>query len=242
MSVPNCPHCSVPTQLKFISHNLRTTTEGVITKIEYAFCEWCDEVIIRLNKSRLDIHSKGVPISGSIPQLTAILLSSRVVHPTETSGLDPKSIKTVYLDDYLESKAILGVSPKASAALSRRLLQHIIREEYKIKRNSLAQELQAFIQLPGIPSYLTDAVDAVRNIGNLAAHPAKDRSTGEIVAVQPGEAEWLIEVIEALFDFTFIQPQKLKERRDALNEKLLSLGKPPLKEGNKQSQKKLIRD
>lgn len=43
--------------------------------------------------------------------------------------------------------------------------------------------------------------------------------------VEDGEAEWLIEVILALFDFTFVQPKRLEFRREKLNEKLKALGK-----------------
>lgn len=76
---------------------------------------------------------------------------------------------------------------------------------------------------------LAESVDAIRNIGNFAAHPMKSTSTGEIVEVGPGEAEWILDVIEALFDFYFVQPAKLKAKRDALNSKLHDLGKPPMK-------------
>ena len=47
------------------------------------------------------------------------------------------------------------------------------------------------------------AVDAIRNIGNFAAHPLKDMTTGIIANVEPGEAEWSLDVLEALFDFVY---------------------------------------
>ncbi len=123
----------------------------------------------------------------------------------------------------------MSATPKSSAALTRRLLQNILREEFQISKNSLAEEIEIFINKPGIPSHLTDAVDAVRNIGNIAAHPSKDKTTGVIVPVESGEAEWLIEVIEQLFDFVFIQPKKLEKRKQELNLKLDKLGKPQMK-------------
>lgn len=90
-------------------------------------------------------------------------------------------------------------------------------------------EIEAFIEMDNVPPFLSDAVDAVRNIGNFAAHPLKDTNTGEIVDVELGEAEWLLDVLDALFDFVFVQPKRLKERRGKLNEKLKSIGKPPMK-------------
>jgi hypothetical protein len=73
-------------------------------------------------------------------------------------------------------------------------------------------------------------IDAVRNTGNFAAHPNKSKSTGEIVPVEPQEAEWNLDVLEALFDFYYVQPAKVAERRAALDQKLADAGKPPMKQ------------
>ena len=75
--------------------------------------------------------------------------------------------------------------------------------------------------------YLAKQIDAIRNIGNFA--PMKEQNTGEIVFVELGEAEWNLDVIEALFDFYYVQPANIKKKRDALNTKLSSAGKPLMK-------------
>ncbi|MEM9535041.1 MAG: DUF4145 domain-containing protein [Cyanobacteria bacterium P01_A01_bin.3] len=134
-----------------------------------------------------------------------------------------------YRKDFSEAEAVLSASPKASAAISRRLLQDVLRKDFKLKGSSLAKEITDFLTLPGIPSYLTDAVDAVRNVGNIAAHPTSNVNTGQIVDVEPGEAEWLLEVLESLFDFKFVQPARLVARKNKLNSKLASAGKQPMK-------------
>jgi len=69
----------------------------------------------------------------------------------------------------------------------------------------------------------------VRQIGNFAAHPMKSNSTGEIVPVEPEEAEWDLEVLEALFDFYYVQPKQLSDKIDTLNTKLVDIGKNPIK-------------
>jgi hypothetical protein len=79
------------------------------------------------------------------------------------------------------------------------------------------------------PSHLAEAIDAVRNIGNFAAHPLKSQSTGEILPVEPEEAEWNLDVLESLFDFYFVQPAILAKKCDALNIKLSDAGKKPMK-------------
>ncbi len=47
--------------------------------------------------------------------------------------------------------------------------------------------------------------------------------------MEPGESEWCLDVLEALFDFYFVQPAKLAEKKTALNKKLGEAGKPPMK-------------
>lgn len=133
------------------------------------------------------------------------------------------------LDDYHEACAVLDISPKASAALTRRILQHILREKGCVKHGDLASEIQQVLDTGKLPAHLADSIDAVRNIGNFAAHPIKSNSSGEVVAVEAGEAEWNLDVVEALFDFYFVQPQLLADKRAALNKKLSDAGKKPMK-------------
>jgi hypothetical protein len=74
-----------------------------------------------------------------------------------------------------------------------------------------------------------ESLDAVRNIGNFAAHPIKSTASGEVIDVEPGEAEWNLDVLESLFDFYFVQPAALRKKQDALNAKLKEAGKPEMK-------------
>jgi hypothetical protein len=80
-----------------------------------------------------------------------------------------------------------------------------------------------------LPSHLAEDIDAVRNIGNFAAHPMKSTTSGAILPVEPGEAEWTLDVLEGLFDVYFVQPARAKSKRDALNKKLIDAGKQPMK-------------
>lgn len=47
--------------------------------------------------------------------------------------------------------------------------------------------------------------------------------------VEPGESEWDLDVLEGLFDFYYVQPAILKEKRAALDKKLGQAGKSPMK-------------
>src|SRR5690606_21928251 len=147
-------------------------------------------------------------------------LNREIIFPKKIDFLNTKHIPKIYSEDYLEAISILSGSAKASAAISRRILQNILREEFKIKGRNLSEEIINLSSKPEIPSHISESIDAVRNIGNFAAHPSKELKTGEIVSVEKGEAEWLIEIIYDLLDFTFIQPERLKKRKLELNNKL----------------------
>ena len=133
-----------------------------------------------------------------------------------------------FASDYKEACLVFADSQKASAALSRRCLQNLLREKAGTKAKDLAAQIQEVINSGKLPSHLADAIDAVRAIGNFAAHPIKSEHSREVIDVEPGEAEWSLDTLEGLFDFYFVQPSKLKKKRDALDQKLAAAGKPPL--------------
>ena len=156
--------------------------------------------------------------------------SSIAVRPFGTNRPPcPQEVPENIASDYREACLVFPFSAKASAALSRRCLQNLLRDAAKVKPSDLSKEIQEVIDSGKLPSQLSDSIDAIRNIGNFAAHPVKSKSTGEIVDVEPEEAEWNLDVLESLFDFYYVQPAKIASKRNALNAKLLETGKPPMK-------------
>lgn len=119
-------------------------------------------------------------------------------YPSSRIHIVPDEVPLNYKNNFLEAVRIMHLSPKSSAAMSRRLLQEILHEKFNINKNNLSKEIEEFIKKPNIPSYLSQSVDAIRNIGNFAAHPLKSTSTGEIVEVETGEVEWIIEILKLL--------------------------------------------
>lgn len=111
--------------------------------------------------------------------------------------------------------------------MSRRCLQHVLKVGGNTRKKDLADQIDEV--MPFLPQYLKDMIDTVRAMGNFAAHPSKSTSTGTIIDVEPNEAEWLLDTLESLFDFYFVQPEKAKQKRTAINQKLADVGKPPLK-------------
>lgn len=131
-------------------------------------------------------------------------------------------------EDFNEACAVLPISAKASAALSRRCLQHLLQERKVSKSDNLSKAIDDAL-LTNLPSHIAGDLDAIRNVGMFAAHPKKSQNTGEILSVEPEEAEWNLDVIELLFDFYYVQPAISKAKRIALNKKLEDAGKKSLK-------------
>lgn len=129
-----------------------------------------------------------------------------------------------------EAAAVLPLSAKASAALSRRNLQDVLREVEGVEAKTLQAEIAAVIGKNTLPQYLAQDLDAIRIVGNFAAHPVKDTNTGEIVDVETGEAEWTLEVLEGVLTFYFADRKRSADRRAALSDKLRASGKRPLAE------------
>ena len=129
----------------------------------------------------------------------------------------------------MEAGLVLADSPKASAALSRRALQGLLKVAAETDTDDLFPQIQEVLDSNALPTYLANDLDAVRVIGNFAAHPIKSTSTGAITEVEEGEAEWNIEVLAGLFDFYYLMPKAQEARRERLNQKLDDAGKPPIR-------------
>ena len=208
-----CPHCLVSFHENFTNVNLRPD-KNYVWSVSHTLCPARKQLVINLTRT----HPSGME-AGSF-----------MVHPRGTSRTRlPEDVPDQYAQDYKEACLVLSDSPKASAALSRRCLQSILRAVAKVKTSDLSKEIDEILNSKQLPSHLSDAIDAIRVLGNFAAHPMKSTNTGAIVEVEEGESEWLLDVLEGLFDFYFVQPAILQRKRDLLNKKLQDAGKPPLK-------------
>jgi hypothetical protein len=145
----------------------------------------------------------------------------------------PASIAT----DYAEANEVLPISAKASAALSRRCLQNIL-SAHGFTGRDLFKQVEAVLAetdaTKALPTGLRENIDAIRNFGNFSAHPISDQTTLQIIEVEPGEAEWCLELLVDMFDHFYVRPAVAAERRAALAEKLSAAGKPPMKIGSEE--------
>jgi Domain of unknown function (DUF4145) len=126
----------------------------------------------------------------------------------------PDYIPKQILEDYNEACDIRDLSPKASATLCRRCLQGMIQDFWKVKKDTLKQQIEAIEDK--VDSSDWEAIDSVRKIGNIGAHMEKDVNL--IVDVEPEEAQLLIELIETLFQDWYVTREEKSARNKSLKE------------------------
>jgi len=224
-----CPHCSVVIHDEPVVTPLSNDEEARWAIIRRT-CPACKRFIFHLQKEKYVIGPSPIPGPiglkrvASSPELILVWPKGSMRPPC------PAAVPQVVAEDYKEACLVLTDSPKASAALSRRCLQNLLQEVAKVKPGNLFDEIQEVINNNTLPPHLAKDIDAIRIIGNFAAHPTKSQKSGEIYSVEPGEAEWNLDVLEGLFNIYCVQPTIAKGKRDALNKKLRDAGKPPMVE------------
>jgi len=217
-----CPHCNVGINESFTGTGLPPypaivvsgVTQAVLTNwtVYHQRCPECLQFIIYLEKV--------FPVNGTRERLR--------VYPPNAARQVPAEVTNPYRQDFAEAAAVLPYSAKASAALSRRCLQAVLKDKGGATKRDLNDQIDEVIAKGGVPAAIAEQLHAVRNIGNFAAHPAKSTITGDIMDVEPGEAEWNLDVLEALFDIYFVQPALAAKRKAELNKKLKEAGKPEI--------------
>ena len=137
------------------------------------------------------------------------------LRPESSAKPQPDYIPSQIVEDYYEACWIRDLSPKASATLSRRCLQSMIRDFWGVKdKHNLYQEIEAIKEKVDTATW--EAIDSVRGVGNIGAHMAKDVDL--IVSVEPEEAQLLLGLIETLFTEWYVAKHDREQRMGALKQ------------------------
>ena len=220
-----CPHCSVTIHDESNIGNIFVDSKHISKwAYKYMSCPACSGDIISIG--RIDRDSR----------VTLRLQDEYLAYPKSISTYErvrfgaevPEDMR----NDYREACDVVSISPKASAALSRRTLQSILLKQDYTSRN-LVDQIQAVLDekdsSKSLPTSLKQTIDAIRNFGNFSAHPITDKSSLQIVDVEHGESEWCLEIVEQLFDHYYVRPAANAKQIAELDKKLANAGKPPMK-------------
>jgi hypothetical protein len=214
-----CKHSMTVTR-----YNYKSTSEVVIVNdLQNAFrisSFWtsCPNPACMQTECRVSIR-KGSAIkhpNGSLSIEDEQLVSNIQHFPQNYSKPLPDYIPLEIRKSYQEACAILELSPKASAAMSRRCLQGMVRNFWKIpkaKLGNLGAEI-SYIK-DAIPEATVTDIINVRKIGDIGAH--MDKNIDFSIDLSPGESQILIELLETLFEDWYILRHQKELRRTNMN-------------------------
>jgi hypothetical protein len=221
----DCPHCGKAfhdvwndIELPWVGNAI--PSDGWLSHT--TICPACKNATIELSERTRAFGPSNVPRIDIVRRFR--------VHPTNTFRKPtPEEVPAHIKEDYEEACRVLPISQKASAALSRRCLQAILHREGYAQRD-LAKQIDNLLNQSdprkAIPTALHNTVDAIRNFGNFSAHPITDQTTLQVIDVDPGEAEWCLDILDEMFDHYYVKPAQAKVRKAALDAKLTAAGKP----------------
>lgn len=198
-----CPFCNACIPLIDETYRYRKVSFDTLNRGYAAMDEEHDALRVEMFKcpSCQKITVKTVGIGADYPDVTTH------IHPKSSAKQFPDFIPQQIREDYEEAYAIVNLSPKASATLSRRALQGMIRDFHGIKKASLFDEIRALEEIV-TPSEKT-VLDSIRSIGNIGAHP--ERNINLIVDIEAGEAEKLLKVIEYFMKTWYINKHEVQQ-------------------------------
>lgn len=218
-----CPHCGRSAHFKEAgrtyvnrekwsrSYRLIASGAGISVDVYSSQCPSCGKPIVAMK----------------VGQIGEEYGPDQLVYPSNIFRFLPPEVPEHIKEDFLEATAVLTISQKASAALSRRCLQNVLLDQGVPPNETLSRQIDWAMR--SLPGYLAENIDYIRNVGNFAAHPIKNTHTGEIVEVEEGEAEFNLDVLEELFDHYYVKPTRAKSLRNKIDTKLQVAGKLPMK-------------
>lgn len=196
-----CPYCSevfALSQETYTCYYLTPHNTWSVMPPDHSDC-------VRIDFYKCPSCQKPILYAKGVGESTAALNSQ--ILPISSAIQFPEYIPQQIRQDYEESCAIVSLSPKASATLSRRCLQGMIRDFWNVKSTSLFKEIEALQN--NIPVAQWNVLNGIRRIGNIGAHMEKDVNL--IVDIEPEEAQKLIKLIEMLMRDWYINRHEQEE-------------------------------
>ncbi|VFB09265.1 Uncharacterised protein [Aeromonas salmonicida] len=209
-----CPYCNrnatitdsnFTSAVHFFDHDNKDGKLGIQTEVITCPNADCREYMITgsLHESYFNGHHRVIQDE---------LLMSWSMKPSSLAKQFPTYIPKVIIDDYEEACLIRDLSPKASATLSRRCLQGIIRDFWGCKKGRLVDEINSIKEK--VDPITWQAIDSVRSIGNIGAHMEKDINL--IIDVESEEAQLLIGLIEILIKDWYVAKHERQKHLESI--------------------------
>ena len=186
---------------------------AVVVELDWMHCanDDCGELIIRVHEAYQTLAGGGAVKTHTGSWLARPRFSASRPLPDEVQG--------EFRRDYEEATAILDLSPRMSAVLSRKILADVLSQYAKLTQRHLPDQIDAFRADTAHPTHVRKPLHYLREIGNFGAH-TQTGPQAEIIDVGREEAEWTLDVIDRLFDYFIVSPEADRKLYESMDEKL----------------------
>jgi len=201
-----------------ITHGMSRGPTGLIgITLDWMQCanDKCKEAVVRIHQSA---HGSLADVVEKETWYACPRRSRRKVDP-----LVPES----FTRDYDEATAILDLSPRMSAVLTRKIVGDLLAQYANQTQRRITQQMEAFAADTSHPRGVRENLHHLREIADFGAHTQKTERD-EIIEATREEAEWTLGVVDRLFDYFIVTPQKDAEIRTAFDEKIAEAGRRPI--------------
>jgi hypothetical protein len=201
--------------------------------VDWMYCaaKGCGQLVVRAHDSCP--KSNTVYEDGSWADLTT---DTWYVWPRHSSRpLDPLVVdkEPDLARDYAEATTILDISHRMSSVLARSILADLLEKHAGQDAYGLRERIDGFAADKEHPRRLRDNLHHFREIADFGAHTQKNDQF-ERLEISREEADWTLSLVERLFDYFIVDPEKDRRLREGMDAKIAQAGRKPvtLEEGD----------
>lgn len=184
--------------------------------------EDCEQLLIRVQETK---------VRGWIDGTGAPLLTADSWYARPRFGDSKRQIAVEvpepFQTDYLEASALLDVSPRMSAVLSRSILADLLETHLKLTDFGLNERINKFRANEREPRRLRDGAHHFRTIGDFGSHTQKN-DQDQIIPVERSDAEWMLEYLDRFLDHYVVVPAKDDAVFDKWNKNIADADRKPI--------------
>lgn len=219
----HCKYCGHHSTIMDVNYDEKSSALKVDNDNEFAYVlgakmikcpnSKCGGVTLSVS---LNIGERKRTPNGAVYQKVSAV-DSWALLPKSRARVFPMYIPEEIRKNYEEACLILRDSPKASATMSRRALQGMIRDFWDIpdnRRGNLGAEINYIKEKLDASTY--DMIRAVREVGDIGAH--MEKSVDTIVDVEPEEADLLVSLIESLIEDWYVERYSREQRNQSVRD------------------------
>jgi hypothetical protein len=194
--------------------------------------EECEQLIVRIHETRVSGWADG---SGA--PVTEVLVWTARPRFGESQRHVATEVPEPFRTDYLEAAALLDISPRMSAVLSRGVLADLMEQYLDLKDFGLNDRINTFREDKQQPSQLREGAHHFREIGDFGSHTQKN-DQDQIIPVGREDAEWMLSYLDRFLDYYVVGPEKDRTVLGKWDQNIADAGRkpiPPLAENEEES-------